>query len=201
MTTGPQEMKIRTATRLSCKPCFSAVASLRPPALFISNLTDFISGLGIGTTPAALVTHGIDTTVVEIDPVVYELAIQHFRLPRNFTPQIRDAKEYVEEARRNGTRFDYIVHDVFTGGVEPMDLFTLEFMRGVYDILSDDGVISIVSARCDVSTREKTYVQTDVSTNNRTTRETCHFRWQDRCSARSNPCFRRAGYFASPRAS
>ena len=87
----------------------------------------------------------MDTTVVEVDPGVYELAVQHFKLPRNFTPQLRDAKEYVEDAKRSGAQFDYIVHDVFTGGVEPVDLFTLEFMRGLHDILADDGAISIVS--------------------------------------------------------
>ena len=102
------------------------------------------SGLGIGTTPAALITHGIDTTVVEIDPVVYEMATKHFTLPTNFTPEIRDAIGYVKDAGNNGSKFDYIVHDVFTGGVEPVELFTKEFMHGLRDLLTDDGVIAIV---------------------------------------------------------
>ena len=29
--------------------------------------------------------HGINTTVVEIDPAVYELALKHFHLPHNHT--------------------------------------------------------------------------------------------------------------------
>ena len=91
-----------------------------------------------------MVTHGIDTTVVEIDPVVYEMAIKHFTLPKNFTPELRDAIEYVKDAQKSGLKFDYIVHDVFTGGVEPVDLFTQEFMRGLGDVLADDGVIAIV---------------------------------------------------------
>lgn len=104
------------------------------------------SGLGIGTTPAALVTHGIDTTVVEIDPVVYEMAKKHFTLPTNFTTEIRDAIEYVKDAGNHGSKFDYIVHDVFTGGVEPVELFTKEFMHGLRDLLTDDGVIAIVGS-------------------------------------------------------
>lgn len=103
------------------------------------------SGLGVGTTPAALITHGIDTTVVEIDPVVYEFATKYFTLPKNFTPELRDAVEYVKDAKNTGSKFDYIVHDVFTGGVEPVDLFTLEFMHGLHDLLADDGVIAVVS--------------------------------------------------------
>jgi spermidine synthase len=42
------------------------------------------------------------------------------------------------------TKYDYIVHDVFTGGVEPVELFTLEFMEGLGSLLKDDGVIAIV---------------------------------------------------------
>lgn len=105
------------------------------------------SGLGIGTTPAAFVTHGINTTVVEIDPVVPDLAITYFNMPQNFTPVIRDAVEFVEEASvPSGPRYDYIVHDVFTGGVEPVGLFTVEFIRGLRSLLKNDGVIVIVSS-------------------------------------------------------
>jgi hypothetical protein len=34
---------------------------------------------------------------------------------------------------------------VFTGGAEPVDLFTLEFLQGLGDLLKPDGVIAIVS--------------------------------------------------------
>jgi len=36
-----------------------------------------LSGLGIGTTPSALMSHGIETTIVEIDPVVHEFATKY----------------------------------------------------------------------------------------------------------------------------
>lgn len=41
--------------------------------------------------------------------------------------------------------YDYIIHDVFTGGAEPVELFTEEFLRGLSDSLSIDGVIAIAS--------------------------------------------------------
>lgn len=103
------------------------------------------SGLGIGTTPAALIQHGIDTTIVEIDPVVYKFALQYFQFPRNHTAVIDNAVTFVETAQRQAQEYDYIVHDVFTGGVEPVDLFTLEFMQGLYALLKDDGIVAIVS--------------------------------------------------------
>lgn len=103
------------------------------------------SGLGIGTTPAALVAHGIDTTVVEIDPEVYELATKYFRLPSNYTPVIEDAVGYAARLAKDADRtFDYIVHDVFTGGAEPIALFTLEFLQDLNALLKPDGVIAIV---------------------------------------------------------
>lgn len=90
--------------------------------------------------------HGIPTTIVEIDPVVYNFALKYFDLPSNHTPVIADAVSYVDDVRAAGnTTFDYIVHDVFTGGAEPVELFTLEFMHGLSTLLNEDGVIAIVS--------------------------------------------------------
>ena len=93
-----------------------------------------------------MIKHGIPTTIVEIDPVVYELALKYFDLPTNHTPVIADATQYVHEARAAGNiTYDYIIHDVFTGGAEPVELFTLEFLFGLRALLKDDGVIAIVS--------------------------------------------------------
>lgn len=103
-------------------------------------------GLGIGTAPGALIAHGINTTIVELDPVVYDFAIKYFNLPSNHTPIIGDAVHLVEDARaRNiATNYDYIIHDVFTGGAEPVDLFTQEFLTGLHYLLKEDGIIAIV---------------------------------------------------------
>jgi hypothetical protein len=46
------------------------------------------------------------------------------------------------------------VHDVFTGGAEPVDLFTLEFLQSLGRVLKPNGVIAIVSlAGRPISTR------------------------------------------------
>ncbi|UPK96148.1 hypothetical protein LCI18_007083 [Fusarium solani-melongenae] len=102
-----------------------------------------VVGLGIGTTPSALVSHGIDTTVVEIDPVVHEFAQKYFSMRQNNPPAIADAVSYTANLVNQSKSYDYIVHDVFTGGAEPVDLFTLEFLQGLGALLKPDGVIAI----------------------------------------------------------
>ncbi|PSR81043.1 S-adenosyl-L-methionine-dependent methyltransferase [Coniella lustricola] len=103
-----------------------------------------VIGLGIGTLPAALVAHGVDTTVVEIDPVVHEFAAKYFQLPSNHTPVIADAITYTEDLVKEGNiQFDYVVHDVFTGGAEPVPLFTIEFLQNLHDLLKPNGVVAI----------------------------------------------------------
>jgi hypothetical protein len=104
-----------------------------------------VIGMGIGTTPSALVAHGIDTTVVEIDPVVRDFAQQYFHLPSNLTTVVEDAVTYASRLASGpkAVSFDYIVHDVFTGGAEPVALFTLEFLQDLAALLRPDGVIAI----------------------------------------------------------
>jgi spermidine synthase len=83
--------------------------------------------------------------MVEIDPVVHEFAVKYFSLPPNHNAVITDAVSYTSElANKTDEKFDYIVHDVFTGGAEPVDLFTVEFISNVRTILKPGGVIAIV---------------------------------------------------------
>ena len=84
---------------------------------------------------------------MEIDPVVHRYASRYFNLLPNHTAVIQDAISFVEESRKNGSEgsFDYIIHDVFTGGAEPAALFTQEFLSGLSYLLKGDGVIAVVS--------------------------------------------------------
>jgi spermidine synthase len=103
------------------------------------------SGLGIGTSPTAFIKHGINTTIVELDPVVHEFAMKYFELPSNHTFAIEDAIGFVAtESVDHPKSYDYIIHDVFTGGAEPTALFTVEFLEGLEKLLKDDGVVAIV---------------------------------------------------------
>lgn len=115
-----------------------AVLDSEKSALFI--------GLGIGMSPTAFINHGINTTIVELDPTVYSYALTYFALPP--PPQhhavIMDAVPFVAAAAESQPKsYDFIIHDVFTGGAEPTALFTLEFLQGLERLLKDDGVIAI----------------------------------------------------------
>lgn len=89
--------------------------------------------------------HGIETTVVEIDPVVHEFAARYFKLPSNHTSVIADAVTYTQElVDTTDSKFDYVIHDVFTGGAEPVPLFTVEFFENLHALLKPNGVVAIV---------------------------------------------------------
>ena len=102
-------------------------------------------GLGTGSSVATLIAQGVNTTVVEIDPKVHEYATMYFGLSPNHTSLTEDAVIFAERAIKMHLSYDYIIHDVFTGGAEPVDLFTVEFVRALYALLNPDGAIAIVS--------------------------------------------------------
>ena len=126
-----------------------AVRLVEPPVPSTPTLDDseksvLVIGLGIGTAPNAMIAHGLNTTIVELDPVVHFYATNYFHLSPKHTAVIEDATAYVARTSVSAPgSFDYIMHDVFTGGAEPVYLFTTEFMQGLYDLLKDDGVVAI----------------------------------------------------------
>ena len=111
-----------------------------------ANIDATVRGLGIGISQAAFIRHGIRTTIIEIDPIVHKFAVNYFSLPFNHTAILNDAITTVEDMQRlHAERYDYIIHDVFTGGAEPVELFTKEFLTGLSNLLSLEGTIAIVS--------------------------------------------------------
>ena len=102
------------------------------------------SGLGIGTSVSALISHGVSTTIVEIDPIVHQFAQEYFKLPSNHTSVIDDAIAFVEKsALAKSDSYSYIIHDVFTGGAEPLELFTKSFITELHRLLDLQGTIAI----------------------------------------------------------
>lgn len=114
---------------------------------FFTCLLILISGLGIGTAVNGLLSHGVETDVVELDPVVYDYAKKYFGLMPNHTAYIEDALSFVKRESNNvenKKQYEFILHDVFTGGAVPASLFTAEFLTELRSLLTDDGVIAIV---------------------------------------------------------
>jgi hypothetical protein len=153
------------ASNLVAEPIYGVFAMLEavrlvtvPAPVPDSEARALVIGMGIGTTPAALVAHGVRTTVVEIDPAVVDFAHEYFALPeegKGLDTVVEDAVTFAERAAVAAAaattagkgveagRYDYIVHDVFTGGAEPVALFTLEFLSSLAALLKPSGVIAI----------------------------------------------------------
>lgn len=136
------------------------------PKIEDSEAQALVIGLGIGTAPKALIGHGINTTIVELDPAVHSLATEYFSLPTNHTAVLTDAIAWVdsqahpkqpadqEEGEDSTTtsepnslpeikQYDYIIHDVFTGGAEPLPLFTTTFLSSLRSLLKPNGVAAL----------------------------------------------------------
>jgi spermidine synthase len=82
-------------------------------------------------------------SVIEIDPVVHKFARKYFGLPR-LNVFYEDGREFVEKSVRTGDKWDYVVHDVFTGGSVPAHMFTIEMWNSVKSVLTRDGVVAVV---------------------------------------------------------
>ena len=125
-----------------------AVRLIEPPVDTLPTIDDskksaLVIGLGVGTAPNAMIKHGIDQDAL-IAKFSQATAQKYFDLSPDHTAVIDDATAYV--ARKSVSTpgsFDYIIHDVFTGGAEPVYLFTTEFMQGLYDLLTPEGVVAI----------------------------------------------------------
>jgi hypothetical protein len=79
-------------------------------------------------------------TAIEIDPVVHQFAEEYFGLP-NMNVLYQDGRKFIENSNE---KWDYILHDVFTGGSVPAHLFTIEMWNAVKAKLSLNGVVVVV---------------------------------------------------------
>lgn len=94
----------------------------------------------------------INTTVVEIDPVVYDYARVYFGLPVPNEIFLEDARGWLEKrpVLTNDKKYDYIIHDCFSGGGVPNHIFTIEFWNTLKTVMKRDGVIAVVSLTPDI---------------------------------------------------
>ncbi|GJN91173.1 hypothetical protein Rhopal_004191-T1 [Rhodotorula paludigena] len=104
-----------------------------------------IIGLGAGLCARALAQHGVNLTLVEIDPVVYDFARDYFGVNDVKAGEIAlaDAVQWVGEQQGKGKLFDYIVHDVFTGGAVAASLFTAPFLSQLASLMHPSGILAL----------------------------------------------------------
>ena len=100
-------------------------------------------GLGAGSSPKRMWREFPDLRVhvVELDPVVVDVAHRYFAVPRD-EPRLRievgDGRQYLA---RNGRGWDVIVIDAFFADAIPFHLVTQEFLRLAQRRLAPGGVI------------------------------------------------------------
>jgi spermidine synthase len=114
----------------------------------------FYSGLGAGVAVTSFAKQNIDTTVIEIDPAVYNASRQYFGLPDLPSDRVflEDARVVLAEKRQsalqNGIssneKYDYVVHDCFSGGGVPAHIFTVQFWEDLKVVMNPDGVVAVV---------------------------------------------------------
>lgn len=99
-----------------------------------------VIGLGTGIMPRRFAAHGIETDVVDIDPVVVSAARTHFGLPTAQRVHLVDARYFLATA---SARYDYIILDVFSGDSTPGYLLSREALELARARLEPGGVLGI----------------------------------------------------------
>lgn len=97
-------------------------------------------GLGAGHLVNTYAEYGIATDSMEIDPVVADLASTYF----NFTPTgdviVGDARYQINHLNKT---YDFIIHDCFTGGAEPIHLLSVEMFQKLKQRLNPGGILAL----------------------------------------------------------
>lgn len=95
---------------------------------------------------------------VEIDPAVWHAAHHYFGLRQPARLELADGAKSIEDRAaairtagqllRPRDQTDYVIHDCFTGGSVPAELFTKEFWWDLTMTMKSDGVLVVVSVTC-----------------------------------------------------
>ena len=113
--------------------------------IYILIMIYIFSGLGIGVSAASLQNANITLDIVELDPTVYDYAIDYFKLEKKHNIYIQDGRRFIENAPSR--KYNYVLHDVFTGGSVPSSLFSTKALEQIKRIMKDDGVLALVCER------------------------------------------------------
>lgn len=122
--------------RLSYQEIVGVLPPLSPPMK-----KALIIGLGAGFMSQALHDrYGMIVDTLEIDPAVLAAASDYFGFRPRGKTVIGDARYEIRHLRGP---YDLIVHDCFTGGSEPAHLLTVETLRQLRGLLSDNGILAV----------------------------------------------------------
>lgn len=100
-------------------------------------------GLGGGHVARDLKTAGIATDTIEIDPEVAYAAQKYFDFKPTGAFIVGDARYEIKRLHSLRKRYDFIMHDCFTGGSEPTHLLSREMLAELRGLLNSGGILAL----------------------------------------------------------
>ncbi len=99
-----------------------------------------VIGLGAGVIPMWYERHGVRTDVVDIDPLVFDIARRFFSFSVSGESIAEDARYFLNRTEK---RYDYVILDVFNGDNTPFHVLSKEALTTVKQRLAPGGVLGI----------------------------------------------------------
>ena len=99
-----------------------------------------VVGLGAGFVPAGYSARGIRTDVVDIDPLIPQLARDYFGFATSGDVVVADARHFLLTTSR---MYDYIILDAYNGDLMPHHLISREMFTLIAQHLRPGGVLGI----------------------------------------------------------
>jgi spermidine synthase len=130
---------INRNTGMSIYP-YSYFLQFIPHALHPRGKSCLVIGLGAGLIPRWYDNRGIDTQVVDIDPMVVELAGLHFDYGGKDRVHIQDARYFLNTADKV---YDFLILDVFNGDTTPGSLLSHEAVKLYSETMTPEAVLGI----------------------------------------------------------
>ncbi len=97
-------------------------------------------GCAGGTLATMLSRVGVRVTLVDIDPLSFEIARRYFHMPDGLDCHVRDGAEFL---RRTKARYDAVILDAFAETIIPPHLLTGGFFRLVKSRLNRGGIFLV----------------------------------------------------------
>jgi len=97
-------------------------------------------GLGSGHLVNTYAEFGIATDSMEIDAAVARAAEDYFSFQSTGDVIVGDARYQIKQLDKT---YDFIIHDCFTGGAEPIHLLSLEMFQELKAMLRPGGVLAV----------------------------------------------------------
>ncbi|KAJ2956250.1 hypothetical protein NQZ79_g7870 [Umbelopsis isabellina] len=98
-------------------------------------------GLGCGISTNGLIKHGVSVDVVELDPAVYYLARDYFGLEQPNSVHLESGRDFLQRVDQD--LYDFVLHDIFTGGSVAPKMFSLELLQLVKRALKPNGILAM----------------------------------------------------------